>query len=194
MASLLFQYPHPWCALLDAWDRNPELAEHLIQENDRALEDYLGGLVAGSGSSLLAETIYNPGARVNYFPTGEVAGVCLDTTNLKVTFTPPASGTVYIYLEAGANGLLGDSRESWVILDNPGSVGAGAAILGERYQVAAATGINRYTSRHKITGLTPGTPITVYWGHAMNYVDFSPFPFTAAGGNVGPAIMTVRSE
>jgi hypothetical protein len=195
MAELLFQYPHKWVDLLPLIRTNPELAEHLIQENDRALEDYLGGLVlVGSTSTLLSESVYNPASQATIFCASEATGKPVDGTNLKVTFTPPASGTVYISLSAGGFGLTGDSLIQWMILDSNQSVGAGATILGSAIWIAEATGINRYTSRHKITGLTPGTPITVYWGHAMNYSDATPAAGTAYGGTVGPAVMTVKTE
>jgi hypothetical protein len=195
MAELLFQYPHKWSTIVPLLLEDRRKAEHLIQENDRALEDYLGGLGAGGVStSVIAETIYHPVSISGGGPVSETAGVPVDGTNLKVTFTPPASGTVYITLEGCARGLTGFEQISWMILDSNQSVGAGATILGSAIWIAEADGYDRYTSRHKITGLTPGTPITVYWGHAMNLSDATPYPETLFGEEYGAAIMVVRTE
>jgi hypothetical protein len=113
--------------------------------------------VASGGGSTLAAVAYDPGSEVTKVTTSALAMTALDTTNLRLTFTAPPSGRVWVRfrfaMDIGASVppavLMGVLDGSTVKLRTAARVGEGpdGGAVG-----AMAEGI--------VTGLTPGTSYT----------------------------------
>lgn len=190
MAELKFEYPHKWTSLIPVFSSDPIKFEQLIQENDRALEDYLSALsFTATATAQIARTIYNPGSSTFVGAEATTTGKVVDSTNLVITFTAPASGNVDVHLQALSTGVFGDTVTTWVLLQ---STTEGDQVPGGYINwLSSASGATLSHLVIPVTGLTPEASYTWYWAHYMNYIDFSPGGGTLYGGDYGPAIMTV---
>lgn len=100
----------------------------------------------------LALTRYCPASPIAVASTS-ANYLVVDAANLTVTFTAPASGTVLVKLTATAG--LGQCY--WGL-----GVG-GSLIAGTGQFITEATTKSRFTSAHRVTGLTPGNSYTYQW-------------------------------
>lgn len=108
------------------------------------------GQVIGSKS-------YNPNPSVTTGTTS-ASYADVDATNLAVTFTVPASGSVIVRLEAHASSAV-TSNYGWGVRDGSTDL-AGSTVLDAIAENA------RITASFIITGLTPGASKTYKWSHA----------------------------
>ena len=109
--------------------------------------------------TLLAGTLYDPAAAVSKATTSTLAMTAIDTTNLRLTFTVPASGRVLVRLQGTLHGattypqiLLGVLQSATV----KGRVSPAGLLNG----VAAATAFLTVEGLFVVTGLTPGSSLT----------------------------------
>lgn len=109
----------------------------------------------------------------------------IDATNLAVTFTAPASGSVLI-IWSGIVGIdTANSTYAWNVRDASGDV-AGTSITVE-YGTPVASGVTRMCVK---TGLTPGQSYTWKWGHARTFGSGTPkLTLTAADDKASLVIL-----
>lgn len=149
----------------------------------------------GGGSSLLASHQYAPGTIATYSVASSTIAA-LDTTNLTISFTAPASGNVLVVLQASGKSTTAGEPLAWTLFLHGGSV-----IQADIVPVSLSSLANTYTSATAsflITGLTPGNSYQYDWAAGMisasvtmgvQGVTSSTFSAT----NAGPAIMEVWS-
>ena len=109
--------------------------------------------------SCLGSKVYDPAAAVTKNTTAALAMTALDTTNLRITFTVPASGRVLVRLQGVVHGattmptiLLGVLEGSTVI--------ARVSPIGGLKNTAVATAHVTQEASFVIEGLTPGASKT----------------------------------
>lgn len=128
---------------------------------------------------LIAYSSYGPGVRALYTPnTTEFAAV--DTSNITVTFTAPASGNVVVELIGLA--VIGPAAQLyWAVIN-----AATGFVIGPTAQVGFISATLTITPMNclalVITGLTGGTAYTFYWAA---YANTSASTFSLAAGNPG---------
>lgn len=145
-----------------------------------------GGSVPSGTLSRLGRTSYNPGSLTTYSITSNTY-VDLDATNLTVTLTAPASGTVWVRVEVSALIPGGGNTYLNINVRSGGSdvPGTGARMLGS----GAMQGRCVYTAR--VTGLTAGASYT----YAIGVAELGTGTASVyAGGDIGPAIIEVFAE
>lgn len=99
--------------------------------------------------------VYKPGSELATSATGSLTDV--DTTNVKLTVTAPASGSLLIDVEAWVNLTNASTNYLWQIRQSPaGGSGTGAQ------RVHIGTCNERKRCRWLLSGLTPGTSYTWY--------------------------------
>jgi hypothetical protein len=102
----------------------------------------------------LAAVAYDPAVAVSKATTALLAMTALDTTNLRVTFTAPANGNVFVRVKGQAHGSTAAPRLLLGVLE-------GAALRGRMtpsgmpVQSLATTQVGQEAA-YVITGLTPG--------------------------------------
>jgi hypothetical protein len=141
----------------------------------------------GTGAvALLAFKFHYP-ATLQNVATTTATWADVDATNLVVTFTAPASGTVLVCLSATAVGSA-SSEIDWGVRDGttlvPNSVGQ---INYNGVQNARA--VHRFT----VSGLTPGTSYTWKWAHARLTGSSTVNTLWGGAPGVGGALMEVWS-
>ena len=107
---------------------------------------------------LLAGTCYDPAVAVTKSTATLIAMTAFDTTNLRLTFTAPASGRVVVRQQCVIHGATTAPQVLLGVLE-------GATVLGRvapRLNAAnvAATSLIVALSESVITGLTPGAQLT----------------------------------
>jgi hypothetical protein len=109
--------------------------------------------------ALLAGTLYDPASAVSKATTSALAMTAIDTTNLRLTFSAPASGRVLVRLQGTVHGattfpqiLLGVLEGSTV----KGRVSPAGLVNGN----LAATTFLTVEGLFVVTGLTAGTSYT----------------------------------
>jgi hypothetical protein len=109
--------------------------------------------------ALLAGTLYDPASAVSKATTSTLAMTAIDTTNLRLTFSAPASGRVLVRLQGTVHGattfpqiLLGVLEGSTV----KGRVSPAGLVNGN----LAATTFLTVEGLFVVTGLTAGTSYT----------------------------------
>lgn len=141
---------------------------------------------------LLGSTYYAPATTQTKTVTGNTL-VAVDTTNLTVTFTAPASGAVFVELTGVVN-LSSAGNNAWWGVATHNTVTALGGL------VAVAQGVNSInaTARIYISGLTSGTSYQYDWIYAATTgitqtLTCRGATTTATIGSGGPAIMRVLS-
>jgi hypothetical protein len=163
------------------------------------LNDDLNNLEAGVvalealAGVLLGAVSYAPTSTVSY--TVAVAGggfpvVALDTTNLAVTVTVPASGRLLVRLSAVATIGSATSFGMWF-----GAATTSGVVLGNQQKIGTALSTavpNRYAASILITGQTPGASVPVYFA-AGTQSSGSVVADTGSSSSApnGPAVMEV---
>lgn len=137
------------------------------------------GVAAGGGSPLLAKVSYGPATTLSVAAGTSVAAI--DNTNLQVTFTAPASGTVltrltgYVYATAS-------SAACWYLYNST------TLMLGARVAAADAVAYSgAVTVAGAVSGLTPGASYTFVWAHSRASTAYT----FRCGVPYGPAVMEV---
>lgn len=109
--------------------------------------------------SCIAAALYDPGSAVTHATTGALAMTAMDTTNLRHTFTVPASGRVMVRLQFCVHGattfptiLLGILQSSTVI--------ARVSPIGGLKTTAVATAMVTQEATFVVSGLTPTASLT----------------------------------
>lgn len=143
---------------------------------------------AAASSSLIAVTSYNPASATNASTTN-TSLTAIDTTNLTVPFTAPASGKVLVRLSAlvaAGQSSVGSTFGLWGLLDHTSHsvVAGGATVLYGNTQ-----GISK---AFLITGLTGGTGYQYDWAQATNNASWPSTTYFGGGSaSWGPAVMEV---
>jgi hypothetical protein len=153
-----------------------------------AVMEVWSGDTTGGGTStypLLATKKYNPGSATSVGTTSTTFAD-VDATNLVVTFTAPASGSVIVVLTAAAH-------TNTTVLLGWGLRSSGADVTDSKANVGYSSGDvqPRISSRVLITGLTVSTSYTYTWSHARTAGTGT--CSTEYGGATGPAVMEVWS-
>jgi len=139
--------------------------------NDTTADNAYGALVfeVWEATNLLAGTLYDPSTAATAATTSALAMTALDTTNLRLTFTTPASGRVLWKVHTGFHGsttagqwLLGVMESSTVVARVAPVMTASAGSL--------ATAVIRSTGSGVITGLTPGSSHTYDAAYAVETI------------------------
>lgn len=106
----------------------------------------------------LGAKLFDPSVAVSKATTSLLAMTALDTTNLRITFTVPSSGMVFVRLAGTLHGattfpqiLLGVLNGSTVVARVPPVLGGGNN---------AATTLNRAEATFLVPGLTPAAQLT----------------------------------
>lgn len=132
--------------------------------NNTTANDAYGGLVyeIWETQNLLAGTMYDPSTAVTKATSAAIAMTALDTTNLRLTFTAPSGGRVYVRL---ASMMSGSATTGWSVF-----LGAldGATVKGRTIGMGgytnsgtiAATDHFPLDSTFVVSGLTAGTSYT----------------------------------
>ena len=103
--------------------------------------------------ALLAGTVYDPAAVVSKATTSALAMTALDTTNLRLSFTCPANGSVLVRLACTVGGASSSPQILLGILD--GATVRGRTVpMGSWPSGIATTGIT-WESVFVVSGLTP---------------------------------------
>jgi hypothetical protein len=120
-----------------------------------------------------ADTVYNP---ANLYPTF----ASIDSTNLAVTFTAPASGQVLVRMWVLMGGPGGTTTPEYLCLRSAGATVSGTAALVAGTKVIAGagctvTGTGYIPRAWLVSGLTSGTSYTYSLGYAKD---------TSGNGNI----------
>lgn len=114
--------------------------------------------------SCLGSVAYDPGTADTHFTTAAAAAMtALDTTNLRVTFTAPASGNVYVRMKGCIHGSTPYPQLLFGILQGA-SVIARQCPVGSRQAVSASERVGLEAS-FVVTGLVAGNSYT--WDAAV---------------------------
>lgn len=133
----------------------------------------------GGAAELLAYCNYD----VNSFASGAGALSDVDATNVKVTFTVPASGRVLVRLTGGLRVTAGDFG-TWGLRENTTNVVAGR-------QMTSSANIQACSAAFVISGLTPGATKTYKW--AIGSAGGSGTQYLTFGGTNLPLVMEAWS-
>lgn len=109
--------------------------------------------------ALLAGKLYDPAAAVSHATTAALAMTALDTTNLRLTFTAPASGRVLVRLQGTLHGATTFPQIMLGVLESStvkGRVSPAGLVNGN----LAATTFLTVEGLFLVTGLTAGTSYT----------------------------------
>lgn len=109
--------------------------------------------------NLLAGTLYDPAVAVSKATTAAIAMTAVDTTNLRLTFTVPLSGKVYVRVAGGA--LHGATTYPQILV----GILNGASVVARQaptvtISTAAATTFGQVFTEFLVGGLTPGASLT----------------------------------
>lgn len=108
---------------------------------------------------LLAGTLYDPASAVSKATTAALAMTALDTTNLRLTFTAPASGKVLVRLQGTLHGATTYPQIMLGVLEGStvkGRVSPAGLVNGN----LAATTFLTVEGLFVVTGLTAGASLT----------------------------------
>src|SRR5687768_16128004 len=103
---------------------------------------------------LLAGKCYDPAVAVNKVTTANLALTALDTTNLRLTFNAPASGTVLVRLQGVIHGATTFPTILLGVLEGS-TVRGRVCPIGGLKTTAVATAMVTQEASFVVTGLTP---------------------------------------
>ena len=109
--------------------------------------------------ALLAGTTYDPAVAVMKATTAAIAMTAIDTTNLRLTFTVPASGKVMVRLQGTLHGATTFPQILLGVLEGS-TVRGRLAPAGFLNGTAAATSFLTVEALFPVTGLTPSASLT----------------------------------
>lgn len=108
---------------------------------------------------LLAGKLYDPATAVSLSCAAVLPMTAMDTTNLRLTFTAPASGTVLVRLSATVHGATTMPSILLGVLEGATVRGRQSPVGGLK-NTAVATAMVSQEAAFLVTGLTPGQPYT----------------------------------
>lgn len=108
---------------------------------------------------LLAGTLYDPASAVTKSTTATLAMTALDTTNLRLTFTAPASGCVLVRLQGTLHGATTFPQIQLGVLEGS-TVKGRVTPAGLMNGNLAATSFLTVEGLFVVTGLTAGASLT----------------------------------
>lgn len=158
-------YGLPYQGLTDA-PHGPNLGEELAEAVETELTRIDTDLV--KPDIVLAETWY--GQAITYVVKSNTTNVRadVDSTNLRVTFTAPASGNVWVELEgmaasSGVTAATGVFGTYWCLKNNAD----GSLVTNSSIPMITTTNTDALRLRYstKVTGLSSGTSYTYVWQH-----------------------------
>jgi len=109
--------------------------------------------------TLLAGTLYDPASSVSESTTAALAMTALDTTNLRLTFTAPASGRVLVRLQGVLHGATTFPQILLGVLEGA-TVKGRIAPAGLKQGTDLATTFLTVEGMFLVTGLSAGTSYT----------------------------------
>ena len=115
---------------------------------------------------LLGTILYDPGTRASKDCASLLAMTALDTTNLRITFTAPASGKVLVRMNGQLHGATTFSQIMFGVLEGS-TVRARTQPLGGLKTTAVATALLTQEGEAVVTGLTPGNSYTFDAAYAV---------------------------
>jgi hypothetical protein len=129
--------------------------------NNATANDAFGAFIyeIWSTESLLASKLYDPAVAATISTSTTKAVTAFDTTNLRNTFTAPASGNVLWRIRTQLHGVLTNADCRLGILDGATVRGRIAPLQG-RPQTALTSSCIGFEGSAVITGLTPGNSYT----------------------------------
>lgn len=107
----------------------------------------------------LGSKLYDPSSAANKVTTGLLAMTALDTTNLRITFTAPASGNVLVRMQGVIHGATTFPQILFGVLEGS-TVKARTCPMGGLKTTAVATTQLARVGQSVVTGLTPGNSYT----------------------------------
>jgi hypothetical protein len=110
-------------------------------------------------AKLLAGTLYDPATAVSKSTASLLAMTALDTTNLRLTFTAPASGKVMVRMAGCVHGATTFPTILFGVLEGATVRGRHSPIGGLK-TTAVATAMVTQESVFLVSGLTPGNNYT----------------------------------
>ena len=108
--------------------------------------------------SCLASALYDPAVAVSKATTTAIAKTALDTTNLRLSFTVPASGRVLVRLAGTLHGATTCPQTMLGVMSGTSVIGRVTPVLGGGN--VAATTLMRAESTFVVSGLTAGANLT----------------------------------
>lgn len=129
--------------------------------NDTTADNSFGGFQfeIWEAPKLIATDLYDPAASVSKATTSAIAMTALDTTNLRHTFTVPASGKVLVRLRGLVHGGTTFPQIRLGVM-NGASVVASSVGVGGNPATAVNTAFMVQDTAFMVTGLTAGSSLT----------------------------------
>ncbi len=129
--------------------------------NDTTANNAFGGIQFSiwEAPKLIASTLYDPSTAVTHNTTAALAMTALDTTNLRHTFTVPASGRVLVRLRGVVHGATTFPQIMLGVMEGATVIGRDHATGGIK-TTAVATAQLAQESMFVVDGLTPATSKT----------------------------------
>lgn len=116
--------------------------------------------------SLLGSILYDPASAVTKATSALLAMTALDTTNLRITFTAPASGNVLVRMRGVIHGATTFPQVLFGVLESS-TVRGRTTPMGGLKTTAVATAQLAREGQCVITGLTPGSSYTFDAAYAV---------------------------
>jgi hypothetical protein len=117
-------------------------------------------------TGLLGTILYDPSTRASLSCASLLAMTAMDTTNLRITFTAPASGKVLIRMKGQLHGATTFSQILFGVLEGS-TIRARTQPLGGLRSTAVATALLTQEGQAVVTGLTPGNSYTFDAAYAV---------------------------
>lgn len=139
--------------------------------DDTTTNNQWGGFVfeIWEAPSLLASTLYDPTTAVAKSTSALLAQTALDTTNLRLTFSAPASGKVLVRLRTNISGATTMPTISLGVLESATVKGRQSPLGGLPGTALATTNVTQEAS-FLVTGLTGGTSYTYDASYGVDIV------------------------
>lgn len=109
--------------------------------------------------ALIASALYDPASAVSKSTAALIAMTALDTTNLRLTFTVPASGKVLVRIQCTVHGATTFPSILLGVLEGSTVIGRVSPIGGLK-NTALATAMVTQEAVFVVSGLTPGASLT----------------------------------
>lgn len=109
--------------------------------------------------SLLGAVAYDPAVETEASTSGRAVMTAFDTTNLRITFTVPASGTVRVRITCTGHGAASYAQNLLGVVQGSTVMGR-VAQSGRPSGQAAATTMQGLSADFIVKGLTPGASLT----------------------------------
>jgi hypothetical protein len=146
------------------------------------------GSVAKPGT-VIASTVYNPSSLTTLDGPASTADADIDSTNLKVTGTVPATGRLRVRMIGTVAAVTASANIHWMLRKADGTT-----VAGTKACVATLTSRAHTTHDALVTGLTPGAAFEYRWGCSSDNASNKARLYCGdAGGTLvhGPAQMIV---